>query len=135
MSINTYILIFILTEILSAKPIAQSMQNITAYEGDSMTITCKAISDSLPHFQWLTVRPNGSLEVLDPGLSDEDSTWKGDSDRWHGVKLRLVNVTQEDGREYVCMVGNNLGYDFQKFHLKVIPRPTSPQGKRLCIKQ
>ena len=133
MAINTYTVLFILPETMIRKPMTQSMANITAYEGDNVTVTCKAISDSLPHFQWLIFRPNGSLEVLDPGLDEEDYIWKSESYRWHGVKLRLVNVTQEDGREYVCMVGDDGGYDFQKFQLKVVPRPNTTKGKYLCV--
>ena len=133
MAINTYIVFLILTEIIITKPITQSMDNITAYEGDNVTITCKAISDSLPHFQWLIFRPNGSLEVLDPGLDEEDYIWKSDNERWHGVHLLLVNVTQKDEREYVCMVGDDRGYDYQKFQLKVVPRPITTKGKYLCV--
>ena len=109
------------------------MQNITAFEGDNVTITCKAISDSYPHFQWLILRPNGSLEVLDPGLDEDDYIWKSDNKRWHGVNLRLVNVTQKDEREYACMVGDDRGYDYQKFQLKVLPRLITTKGRYIFV--
>ena len=118
---------------MTINPITQSVLNITAFEGDNVTITCKAISDSYPHFQWLILRPNGSLEVLDPGLDEDDYIWKSDNERWHGVNLRLVNVTQEDEREYVCMVGDDRGYDYQKFQLKVLPRLITTKGRYLCV--
>ena len=133
MAINTYIVFFILTEILIINPITQSMANITAYEGDNVTITCKVISDSLPHFQWLILRPNGSFGVLDPGLDEEDYIWKSVNERWHGVRLLLVNITQKDEREYFCIVGDDRGYDLQKFQLKVVPRPITTKGKYLCV--
>jgi hypothetical protein len=109
------------------KPTLQYIENITAYEGDNVTVTCKAISDSLPHFQF-SVLENGTFKVLDPGLSPEDYVWKSDNIYWHGVKLRLVNVTRKDERIYNCMVGDDRGFEHQTFQLKVLPRPATPEG-------
>ena len=109
-------------EMMVVKPILQNIKNITAYEGDNVTITCKAVSDGLPNFQWV-IKQNNTFKVLDPGLSADEYIWKSDSDRWHGVNLRLVNVTQKDERGYYCIVGDDRGYDYQTFQLNVIPRP------------
>ena len=129
-SYTQYILItiFVLSEMMVVKPILQSLKNITAYEGDNVTITCKAVSDGLPHFQWM-IKQNNTFKVLDPGLSADEYVWKSDSDRWHGVNLRLVNVTQKDERVYYCIVGDDRGYDHQWFQLSVIPRPVTTEGK------
>jgi hypothetical protein len=110
------------------KPVLQSIENITAYEGDNVTVTCKAVSDGLPHFQF-AVLENGTFKVLGPALvSPEDYVWNIYNNRWHGVKLRLVNVTRKDERIYYCMVGDDRGFDYEKFQLKVLPRPVTPEG-------
>ena len=114
------------------KPVLQSIKNITAYEGDNVTITCKAVSDGLPHFQWVVLE-NGTFHVLDPGMSQKDYIWKSENPRWHGVNLRLNNVTKEDERDYYCVVGDDRGYDHQKFQLRVLPRPVTPGSKCLCV--
>ena len=133
MSFNTYFSIFIQTEIIMVKPITQSTQNVTKFEGEDVEFTCKAISDSLPHFQWITMGVNDTVNVIDPGLSEDEYIWKSNNPRWHGVKLRLVNVTQEDENDYYCMVGDDRGYAYQKFQLKVLPRPVTTSGKCLCV--
>ena len=71
------------------KPVIQYIDNVTAYEGDNVTVTCKAVSYARPHFQF-AVLENGTFNVLDPGLSPEDYVWKSDNKPWQGVKLRLV---------------------------------------------
>jgi hypothetical protein len=110
------------------KPVIQYIDNVTAYEGDNVTVTCKAVSYARPHFQF-AVLENGTFKVLDPGLSQEDYVWKSDNVRWHGVKLRVVNVTRKDERNYYCMVGDDRGFDYVKFYIKVNPRPVTPEGK------
>ena len=102
---------------------------VTAYKGDNVTITCKAVSDGVPHFQW-AVKQNNSFKVLDPGLSQNEYVWQSNDGRWHGVNLRLVNVTQKDERGYYCIVRDGRRYDYQKFQLNVIPRPVSSDDKR-----
>ena len=103
------------------------MKNITAYEGDNVKATCKAFSDSLPHFQWAVVEgENATVRVLDPNLSKEELIWKGEDERYHGVHILFNNVTKKDERYYYCVVGDNRGYDKTRFYLHVIPRPIMP---------
>ena len=90
-----------------------------------MTITCKVISDGMPHFQWVALE-NNTFHVLDPGMSPKIYIWDG-------VNLRLNNVTQEDERDYYCRVGDDGGYDYQKFQLRVLPKPVTPESKCLCV--
>ncbi|CAB3977038.1 fibroblast growth factor receptor 4-like, partial [Paramuricea clavata] len=120
-------------EMITTKPVLLSMDNITAYEGDNVTATCKAVSDGLPHFQFALLE-NGTFNVLDPGLSPEDYVWKSNKVRWHGVNLRLVNVTRKDERNYYCMVGDDRGFDYVKFYIKVLPRPVTPEAKSIASK-
>ena len=108
-----------------------SRQKITKYEGEDVTFICKAVGDSMPHFKWIILNENGSVERLDPGLSDDEYLWESDDKRWHGVKLRLVNVKQEDSREYLCMVGDDYGYSIQTFSLNVLERPVTTISKCL----
>ena len=121
--------LFLFAEIIDGVPITPGGKNITKYEGENVTFTCKAVSDSMPHFEWIVVKENDTVEVLDPGLSDDEYLWDSGDERWHGVKLRLVNVTQEDSREYLCMVGDDHGYSIQKFFLKVLERPATTTSK------
>jgi hypothetical protein len=41
------------------------------------------------------------------------------------VNLRLINVRQKDERAYYCIVGDDRGYMYQKFHINVEPRPVT----------
>ena len=100
------------------------IQNITAQEGENVTITCKAVSDGLPHFQWLALMPNGSFEALNSKLSQFVP-----NGRLHAQALRLVNVSREDDKVYYCMVGDDRGYDYKAFHLSVSPRSATSEGK------
>ena len=123
------------------KPILQSIDNITAFEGDDITVTCKAlhdvndvndVNDGQLRFQF-GVLENGTW-ILDPGLSSEDYVWKSDNVRWHGVNLRLVNVTPKDEGNYYCMVGDYRGLDHFTFYIKVLPRPTcTPEAQRVSM--
>ena len=112
------------------EPILHFVKNITAYKGDNVTITCKAVSKSLPHFQWV-VKQNNTFKVLNPGLSRNEYISQSDDGLSHAVNLRLVNVTQKDERGYYCIVGDHHRY-YQKFQLNVIPRsrPVRSEGKR-----
>ena len=114
------------------------MDNVTAYEGDNVTLTCKAISDALPHFQWIIHNPkkNNSIEVLDPGLEQGEYTCENDKPPWHCVKLLLVNVSRKDERQYYCMVGDGRGFNQETVWLKVLPRPIAPEGiSTLCLQK
>ncbi|XP_046864715.1 fibroblast growth factor receptor-like [Xenia sp. Carnegie-2017] len=114
-------------EVFITKPIITHMKNITAYEGDNVKATCKAFSDSLPHFQWAVVEgENATVRVLDPNLSEDEFIWKGGNKRYHGVHILFNNVTKKDERYYYCVVGDNRGYDKTRFYLHVLPRPMTP---------
>ena len=107
------------------------MGNVTAYEGDNVTFTCKAISDALPHFEWIIHNPKkkNSIEVLDPGLEQDEYICENDKPRWHCVKLLLVNVSRKDERRYYCMAGDYRGHSQESVWLKVLPRPFTSKGE------
>ena len=102
------------------------MQNITAYEGENVTITCKAANNLVPHFQWAVQRPNGSIEILDS--KSRQFAPKSGNDGLYTENLRLINIKREDEKVYYCMVGDDGGYDFQTVHLRVLPRPVTSEG-------
>lgn len=103
-------------------------QKITAYEGENVTITCKDVNNSLPHFQWATRDSENAVEFLCPTKNEEDRISKNGL---HNVSLRLVNVSQEDEKDYYCIVGNDRKYDYQNFQLEVLPRSVTSEGK--CV--
>lgn len=109
------------------------MENITVYEGENATLLCKALSDSMPHFQWLRwfLSPsNGSTnstieyphyEVIKQSEQHSNhylvlpqSNNKFD---FHGVKLTLINVTKKDEGKYTCIVGNSVGYAVEQAYI------------------
>ena len=104
------------------------MKNVTVYEGGNASLLCKAISHSMPHFQWLRWRlsPNGTTnstiehshyEVINQniqGLTREKNKFD-----FHRVKLALVNVTKKDEGKYTCIVGNAVGYAMEQTYIIV----------------
>ena len=111
------------------------MKNVTVYEGENATLLCKALSDSMPHFQWLrwvqspsNGSTNSTIEhphyevikqndhYLKQHLVSPQSNNKFD---FHGEKLTLVNVTKKDEGKYTCVVGNALGYVGEEAHVIV----------------
>ena len=127
--------LFLCVERLMADPVVQQINNVTAYVGDNVTVTCKAYSYAIPHFQWLIYsKVNNNMTVLRPKLKEYEYLIPTGKDKLHGVKLFLPNVSFEDEKEYTCLVGNYIGYGHRSFFLHVLPRiHTSASGKLLII--
>ena len=108
------------------------MENVTVYRGENASLTCKASSDSMPHFQWLRwfpLRSNGSAnssaddsietphyEIVNKEDTDQHVILPPSDGRmfdFHGAKLTLFNVTKRDEGKYTCIVGNM--YSYQRY--------------------
>ena len=90
-----------------------------------MTITCKDVNNSLPHFQWATRDSENAVEFLCPALNVENGTSKSGNKH----NLLLVNVSREDEKDYYCIVGDDRKYEYQNFQLRVLPRLVTSEGK------
>ena len=111
------------------------MKNVTVYEGENATLLCKALSDSMPHFQWLRwvqSPPNGltnsaiehpHYEVIKQNEQDLNQhlvlPQSSNTFDFHGVKLTLVNVTKKEEGKYTCIVGNAVGYAVEQAYVIV----------------
>ena len=117
------------------------MNNVTVYRGENASLLCKALSDSMPHFQWLRWFPlptngsaNGSIEhpyyeVINKDDTNQHVVVPPNNNRkfdFHGVKLTLVNVTKKDEGKYTCIVGNAVGYAVE--HAYIIIRDRSGEN-------
>ncbi|XP_031555241.1 fibroblast growth factor receptor 2-like [Actinia tenebrosa] len=138
-------------ERVRAKPVILSIDNVTAWVGENVTLACKAMSDSMPHFQWIrwftpyfNVSNNSSapFEVIKQKAVDPSShILRPPLNRkfaFHGVKLTLYNVSKKDEGRYSCVVGNAVGYSYEHGFLIVkdgsaTDPPTTALTERLYI--
>lgn len=139
-------------ERVRAKPKVLKMENATAVEGENATLLCKALSDSMPHFQWLrwlaspSNTSNQSSKIENPVyevikqneqngnkhlLLPNGHTSKLD---FHGVKLILVNVTKKDEGKYSCIVGNAIGYAVQQAYIIIREEPGTATPQEVTTK-
>ena len=110
------------------------MENVTVYRGENASLTCKALSDSMPHFQWLRWFPtsfnsstNGPIESPHYEIVNKEDADQhviipssgGKKFDFHGVKLTLLNVTKRDEGKYTCIVGNAVGYAVEHAYIVV----------------
>ena len=123
------------------------MENATAVEGENATLLCKALSDSLPHFQWLrwlaspTNTSNQSCRIENPVYEViKQNQLNGNKHLmlpnghaskldFHGVKLILVNVTKKDEGKYSCIVGNAIGYAVQQAYIIIREKPGKKKSR------
>uniref|UniRef100_A0A2K5R7W8 receptor protein-tyrosine kinase n=1 Tax=Cebus imitator TaxID=2715852 RepID=A0A2K5R7W8_CEBIM len=104
------------------RPILQAglPANQTAVLGSDVEFHCKVYSDAQPHIQWLKhVEVNGSkvgpdgtpyVTVLKSWISESVEA---------DARLRLANVSERDGGEYLCRATNFIGVAEKAFWLSV----------------
>ena len=121
-----------------AEPVVLPMENVTVNRGENASLTCKALSDSMHHFQWLrwfpmhtngsvNSSPDGSMETPHYEILNEDLTDQhvivppsnGNIFDFHGVKLNFLKVTKKEEGKYSCIVGNAVGYGVEHAYIIV----------------
>ena len=120
------VLFYGVAERIRARPILQPIANTTVFQGQNATLECLALSDSVPHFQWLKwyskstadsgkMKSGKKYKVIDQSNHEHNQhLLKPKTQRAfvpHSVRLTLVNVTKKDEGKYTCFVGNSVGYD------------------------
>ncbi|XP_060044345.1 fibroblast growth factor receptor 3 isoform X2 [Erinaceus europaeus] len=110
------------------RPILQAglPANQTAVLGSDVEFHCKVYSDAQPHIQWLKhVEVNGSkvgpdgtpyVTVLKSWISKSVEA---------DARLRLANVSERDGGEYLCRATNFIGAAEKAFWLRVLGPPAA----------
>ncbi|KAK3750967.1 hypothetical protein QZH41_000723 [Actinostola sp. cb2023] len=120
-------------ERVRAKPVLHDIDNVTVWVGENATLECKAMSDSMPHFQWIrwftptfNATTNTTMHpyevVKQTGQDSSRHILRPKSNKkfaFHGVKLILVNVSKADEGKYTCLVGNAVGYNIEHGYLIV----------------
>ncbi|XP_049742537.1 fibroblast growth factor receptor 3 isoform X1 [Elephas maximus indicus] len=112
------------------RPILQAglPANQTAVLGSDVEFHCKVYSDAQPHIQWLKhVEVNGSkvgpdgtpyVTVLKSWISESAEA---------DARLRLANVSERDGGEYLCRATNFIGVAEKAFWLRVHGPPAAEE--------
>ncbi|XP_046860882.1 tenascin-R-like [Xenia sp. Carnegie-2017] len=113
-------------------PIPLPLENITVYDGDNATNTCKAMCDWPPWFEWyIYVGKGGNKQRKSfiPDLDNDEYLWIGDTGRYLGINFRIDNVTKEDERYYYCEIALDANGESYKesifFYLHVLPKPVT----------
>ena len=75
---------------LTVRPVIQTLDNITAVEGENWNLTCSVKGSPVPSLSWIEVR-NGS--------------------RTDGNVRELINIRRSDAGEYKCEASNLCGND------------------------
>ncbi|XP_054995563.1 fibroblast growth factor receptor 3 isoform X3 [Sorex araneus] len=113
------------------RPILQAglPANQTAVLGSDVEFHCKVYSDAQPHIQWLKhVEVNGSrvgpdgtpyVTVLKSWISESAEA---------DARLRLANVSQRDGGQYLCRATNFIGAAEKAFWLRVRGPQAAEEG-------
>ena len=122
------------------------IDNQTVLVGSNVTFKCEAMSDSMPHFQWLRWSPvegntrlNTSFEIISQENEEIPKPESSDRFAFHGIDLNLINVSTKDSGRYTCVVGNAVGYAVKHTFLgvneKIGKSPGSQPGDfKLIIK-
>ncbi|XP_046850980.1 fibroblast growth factor receptor 4-like [Xenia sp. Carnegie-2017] len=122
-----------LQQMMITTPIPLPLENITVYEGDNATNTCKAMCDYAPWFEWYIYVGKGENKqrktFYSPDLDDDEYTWYGDTPRYMGINFRINNVTKEDEKYYYCEIAlDGFGESYTEsifFYLHVLPKPVT----------